>query len=373
MIEGCYSSGNISGTNAGGIIGTLGANQSSSDILISKSYSTGIISGLEAGGICGSDCGNLGKIKISECFSLGEISGDKAGGITGAECGNSNGNNLLVIENCYSVGNLTGTYSGGILGYNCGDNYGKFKVSNCYTVGIASSLEAGGIIGYNNNLIGKPSISIIENCYCANANLSYNNLNLDITNSEPKLDKIKNKIDQSTTFNTLTIWKIPSSNNFSLNKYPRLLSFCDPDSIYYTQKYLTYDNKLDYGITNTNQLNFDVNYYTNMTDTQIYNLRSLIITDVIKNYLSLNNLICSRQGLGLTNQTNSNSFSKTNYVVLKANNATSYNLANFITSTNGVYVNLVNATDFVKVTLLSGVQQIITKNSNSTYTFEAAP
>ncbi len=371
-IEGCYSNGTISGSYAGGIIGFQSGNNQS-NIIISKSYSKGNIEGIEAGGICGSDCAQSGKLKITECFSLGKIEGTNAGGITGSNCGNTNSNNLLEVSNCYSIGTLTGTRSGGILGSNCGFNNGSFKVLQCYSVGISSSLTAGGIIGYNGN-ITSTNTSLVQNCYCGNSRLSFKNSVLTISNSETNLNKIKNKIDPTTNFNTNTIWKIPSSSSVSLNMYPRLQAFSNPTSSYYLDTYLTYNNLLDYNITNTIRVNIDPSYYVGMTNNQIYNLRSLIITDVITKKPTLANLIISREALGFTNQTNSSLFKKLHYKVLKANNtiSTSYILKNYITTTNGVYLNLVNATDKAIVTLKSGTKQTITKTNNSTYTFQVA-
>ena len=93
ICESCWSNGNISGTNSGGICGS-GWNL----LTVLNCYSTGLISGENSGGICGAYQGGENLVLISGCYSLGNITGFASGGIAGAF-----GNNLTIL-NCYSSG-----------------------------------------------------------------------------------------------------------------------------------------------------------------------------------------------------------------------------------------------------------------------------
>jgi hypothetical protein len=95
----CYSSGDFSGFQAGGIFG------SNSSGTATNCYSTGIISGFEAGGIFGSNSSGT----ATNCYSTGIISGFQAGGIFGS---NSSG----TATNCYTSGVLRPNAGGGIFG-----------------------------------------------------------------------------------------------------------------------------------------------------------------------------------------------------------------------------------------------------------------
>jgi len=124
-ISSCWSSGNINGVNAGGI---LGAN--SLLISVSSSYSSGSINGTNAGGIIGSGSTS---VSVSNCYSTGNISGNGASGISGGVPLNT-----LVIQNCYSSGSISAV-SGGIVG-----GASDTTLSNCYTSGAGTG--TGGII-----------------------------------------------------------------------------------------------------------------------------------------------------------------------------------------------------------------------------------
>ena len=145
QVNNCYSTGAISGANAGGILGR------DSSGIATNCYSTGIISGddgiLEygAGGIFGTYSSGT----AINCYSSGNISGKYAGGIFG-----DYGNNNKAI-NCYSKGDIIGQYAGGICGY-------LGTATNCYSTGAISGANAGGIFGSD-------SSGIATNCYSSGA------------------------------------------------------------------------------------------------------------------------------------------------------------------------------------------------------------
>ena len=173
----CYSTGNIAGNNAGGIVGennfgsisncyTTGAISSATgggitgyynSGVISNCYSTGNVTGNYAGGIVGRD--NQASGVISNCYTIGNINSEGSGGITGS-------GNYGSISNCYSTGNITGNYAGGIAG-----PYNRGAIGNCYTSGLISGSSAGGIAGdgnfgnISNNNTSKANGAVWNNTY----------------------------------------------------------------------------------------------------------------------------------------------------------------------------------------------------------------
>jgi hypothetical protein len=128
-ISNCFSTGEISGEECGGIAGKQNTGS------ISYCYSTGPISGMKAGGIAG----RFNHGSISNCYSTGPISGiEGAGGIVGRT-------NYANITNCFSTGEISGYEAGGIAGRANGGN-----ITNCYSSGKISGYRAGGIAGYLN-------------------------------------------------------------------------------------------------------------------------------------------------------------------------------------------------------------------------------
>ena len=128
-----FSSGEIS-DYGGGIIGQApGAVGSppTKDVTISKCYSTGAVSGTNAGGIVGYSA--LTSL-VEKSYSNGAITG---GGIFGGAAGNVSTEPLA--SNCYSTGNISG---GGIFGIDI-DTYALAE--NCYTSGASSVIPFGGI------------------------------------------------------------------------------------------------------------------------------------------------------------------------------------------------------------------------------------
>ena len=138
----CWSNGDMSGNNCGGIVGNNAAYDTRT-INIEKCYSTGVINGIGAGGIIGAYAGQdgdgAGIINISKCYSSGAIIGDNSGGI-------------ITITNCYTSGSISGTYCGGISGATEG---GTFNISNCYTTGTVIG-STGYIMASQTEVNGNP-------------------------------------------------------------------------------------------------------------------------------------------------------------------------------------------------------------------------
>lgn len=166
-IDNCSVSGLISGIGSG--FGGISAYNCG---VISSSHNSAVIKGNSAslvGGVAGMNRG-----QINGCYSTGDISGDESmGGIVGENQGdvvnsysrgtltggaNSNiggiaGDNVKSIINCYSAASLTGgdcsdpddeTSIGGIAGYSCG------SIANCYAIGnlvSTATSDMGGIVG----------------------------------------------------------------------------------------------------------------------------------------------------------------------------------------------------------------------------------
>ena len=158
---------NISGTNAGGLVGlNLGS--------ISASSAVSTVIGTNAGGLVGH---NLGSVNRS--FSVVNATGSLVGGLIGKNTGS--------VNSSFSVVNVTGGDVGGLIGQNTG------SVATSYSIGTISGIVAGGLIGWNSGsvstcfgfanvtatgkfaniggLIGRNSAGIVNNCY-AIANVS---------------------------------------------------------------------------------------------------------------------------------------------------------------------------------------------------------
>ena len=133
IIENCFSTGEITGSYSGGIMG-IGRGT-----IIQNSFSLGNITGIRTGGIVGSTGNMMGEISITNCFSFANISGERAGGIIG-ETENP------TITNCFSTGDIQGSIiAGGIIGSRT-YLFSAPIISNCYASGVISG-TAGGIVG----------------------------------------------------------------------------------------------------------------------------------------------------------------------------------------------------------------------------------
>jgi len=117
FITNCWSSGDIP-ANCGGIVGRNCAILAGSDCYISQCHSLGDI-GTNSGGICGTTIGN---IIIVSCYSSGDITGTAAGGILGADSNIISTAPNFRIDSCYSSGDILGVSAGGIVGKNAGAN-----------------------------------------------------------------------------------------------------------------------------------------------------------------------------------------------------------------------------------------------------------
>ena len=125
----------------------------SSGIIMTGCYSTGRISGKDAGGIIGS-IPHYNAI-VTNCYSTGIISGERAGGIVGY-------NTNATITGCYSTGTITTTYGGGIYGHH---ENASVIMKNCASYGLY--IKGGGLIGTVHAFTEDRSVAL-ENCYFLN-------------------------------------------------------------------------------------------------------------------------------------------------------------------------------------------------------------
>eukprot|EP01138_Halocafeteria_seosinensis_P000315 gb/GECG01000324.1/.p1 GENE.gb/GECG01000324.1/~~gb/GECG01000324.1/.p1 ORF type:complete len:657 (+),score=72.28 gb/GECG01000324.1/:1-1971(+) len=141
LVEDCSSFGNIAGPQAGGIAGNAHASFTDSSV-IRRCFSMGEISGFSAGGIVGAQSGNQALIHdVSQCYSLGNITGNKAGGIAGAV------SRTLSISDSFSRGQISGSEAGGIIGANAGLGVSNVALTNVYAAGSITSADGGGLFG----------------------------------------------------------------------------------------------------------------------------------------------------------------------------------------------------------------------------------
>lgn len=159
-VIGCSFSGSINSEGGGGIVSSSAGLESGS-VLINSCWTTGVINANGSGGIIGQESHNA---IITNCYSSGSIVGNDAGGI----CGKTLGLSSCDISNCYSLGIISGNNSGGI----CGSVIPEFgitctcTITNCYSIGNISGFNnAGGIIGVVSDIIGGSYTVSITNCY----------------------------------------------------------------------------------------------------------------------------------------------------------------------------------------------------------------
>jgi hypothetical protein len=133
----------------------LGLN-TSRNCVISQCYSTGNITGNNAGGITGASVGfsdnalYTASVDISNCYSLGTIA-TTCGGICGGWIGTAYTNKAtILISNCYSYGTLTGT-GAGLVGATLTSTYINLTTTNTYVAaGVwtdASANASGALTG----------------------------------------------------------------------------------------------------------------------------------------------------------------------------------------------------------------------------------
>lgn len=159
IITSCYTTGNITTYNSGGI---AGRNFTGS---VENCYTTGQIAYDYAGGIVGG--GTLVTGTIANCYSTGAISGYYAGGILG---GSASG--YPTITNCYTRGIISGDYAGGIAG-----NYSMVVITNCYTIGQT--------IGVNSSTICSSFSATITNSFGSNTGIWSDSVALNYLTGNP--------------------------------------------------------------------------------------------------------------------------------------------------------------------------------------------
>jgi hypothetical protein len=214
IIQNCYSTGNISNSSCGGIVGQYAGQLSGGNLSISGCYTTGAISGNSAGGIFGLNAGyNYGKANSANCYTTGVISGTSAGGVFGGGAGYTYG--TATSTNCYTTGAISGDLAGGIFGTAAGYTNGTATSTNCYTTGAITGGSAGGIFGLNPGLSNGNVFA--TNCYVVG---SSNNTSLDACgNYTPGIfGSNPGKYDQSNCFveNGIYIW-ISTNASSTLN------------------------------------------------------------------------------------------------------------------------------------------------------------
>ncbi len=174
----CYSTGNITNPNSGGIVGYYAAASNSTavkneyaSIYVSNCWSSGNITGRFSGGIFASYAGKKGKAYATNCFSTGSIGspavtgstvGQDVGGIFGYGPGSNSG--LVTATDCYSRGAINGKNCGGIIG----SYIANAVITNCYSLGRVIGTAANSANGF---LQSSGTIKI-ENFYGADGSWS---------------------------------------------------------------------------------------------------------------------------------------------------------------------------------------------------------
>lgn len=134
--------GTVSGTSdAGGIVGYA----KSGTVTIENCGNEAEVSGKNAGGIIGH---TRTTATITGCYNAGAITGEKSGSYQGyaagiAGCGDGS-DPKFIIKQCYNTGKITSTdNAGGICAYN---NSLSVSISECYNAGIIAGSSSGAII-----------------------------------------------------------------------------------------------------------------------------------------------------------------------------------------------------------------------------------
>lgn len=147
-IENCSSSGTLSAGNstnryAGGIVGCNSGT-------VTKSSSSANVScpALDAGGIAGRSVNGT----ITYCYSTAVVNGAYAGGLVG-RLYNDNSSTTSLVRNCYATGEVTGIeYAGGLVGYcQVYASSGNTMIEYSYSTAlIDSAVNNGGLVGNRN-------------------------------------------------------------------------------------------------------------------------------------------------------------------------------------------------------------------------------
>ena len=140
VIKGCMNLGEVSGSQAGGIVGDFSNIGSVQDgvtadkllITLEQCYNAGVVSGVKdirckVGGLAGTVTSSYGPIEIKNSYSVGEIrtggcgAESSVGGLLGSGYSSSHTTDeeyAVTIKNCYATGKITGdaTYIGSVAG-----------------------------------------------------------------------------------------------------------------------------------------------------------------------------------------------------------------------------------------------------------------
>ena len=255
----CFSTGNISGTDAGGIIGsTIGYNSNAnSSINITNCYSIGSIAN-GCGGIVGGGSGTpspqTGTITISNCYSNGTIGVTNAGGIASPTLGTQHNIPLTVIN---SYWNGTNDLAG------AGIAPGKGTITNCYgyngawsdTTANTSLMGTGGTT-WTSPLANNPYLLSSYNAALYSPNTA--------TYTGPPTYTTANSIILGTLYRVLSV---TSSGSATVNPAGGALTFTDLSSnTVYTA------NVLSYLLSSGNYYGYNMNNFTLTTTNIISNV-----------------------------------------------------------------------------------------------------
>jgi hypothetical protein len=142
-INNSFTTGNIAGINAGGMI-----EQVTGTVTMSGDYVAGNVTGLNAGGMVesvGDPFDATSSLTITNSYFRGNISGQNGGGLVeGINPSSGNGQSTVTATNVYVVGNLSGLNVSGVA---TGSPFGSATISHAYYVGSATGGNAQGIGG----------------------------------------------------------------------------------------------------------------------------------------------------------------------------------------------------------------------------------
>lgn len=204
----CYNTGNVTGGDAGGIIG-CGYYWMSTNI--SNCYNSGYIYGrFDSGGLVGEGGATINNSFNSGCVYGGAFS---SGGLVGSveeQC--------VIINNSYNTGNVLGdSTKGGLVG----ESYADTTITNGYNSGYlyGGAYNSGGLVGYNEG-----NLSII-NSYSLSGCCIYEGAGVYGTSLSSDKMKLHSSFE-NWDFNT--VWSTDGSINTG---YPILKEFAPPLSL----------------------------------------------------------------------------------------------------------------------------------------------
>jgi hypothetical protein len=140
VIEDCFSTGTVTGSQAGGLVGFLQGS-------VSRSYSTASVSGnFSLGGLAGM---SFGLIRTS--WAGGEVAGlTQLGGLVGVVSIAGFLNTPFLdakVTDSYATGAVRGNIAGGLIGFNEG------TLERCYSTGTVTGVVTGSVSGPSANIV----------------------------------------------------------------------------------------------------------------------------------------------------------------------------------------------------------------------------